>query len=199
MTHILGRASATVALSVLALAGCATSGKEASTVSQATRASAPQPGDSGFVGPLPAASTPAPLVVGTSGPFPAVIKPTDTATKPVIAAGTGAVPATTQVKDLVPGTGQAVTAASTVTVKYVGANFADGKTFDTSWGKQPGDAAQFQASMVIPGFAAGLTGLKVGGRREIVIPPAQGYGNQAQGPIVANETLVFVVDLVSVS
>ena len=53
-------------------------------------------------------------------------------------------------------------------------------------------------SGVVPGFKDAIIGMKVGGRREIVIPPAQGYGPNANGPIKANETLVFVVDLVQV-
>jgi FKBP-type peptidyl-prolyl cis-trans isomerase len=54
-------------------------------------------------------------------------------------------------------------------------------------------------SQVITGFSLGIAGMRVGGRREIAIPPADGYGSQAQGPITANEHLLFVVDLLAVS
>ena len=56
----------------------------------------------------------------------------------------------------------------------------------------------FPLSGVVPGFAQGIVGMKIGGRREIVIPPSLGYGAQGSGPIGPNETLVFVVDLVKI-
>ena len=81
-------------------------------------------------------------------------------------------------------------------VRYVGALY-DGTPFDSSWSR--GDAPiSFPLNQVVPGFAQGIQGMAAGGRRVIVIPPALGYGDQAQGPIPAGSTLVFVVDLVGI-
>jgi peptidylprolyl isomerase len=100
------------------------------------------------------------------------------------------------IKDLVHGTGSTAQSNSTVNVQYVGANYATGQVFDSSW--QRGQPATFSLSQVIPGFSQGIVGMQVGGRRELVIPPAQGYGPSGSGPVGPNETLVFVVDLVGV-
>lgn len=133
-----------------------------------------------------------------AGGLPTVGHATALAKEPVIHAGKGRPPAKLLVKNLVNGTGATVTASSTVLVKYVGANYKNGKDFTAvTW--QSGQPTSFPLSGVVPGFAEGLVGMKVGGRREIVIPPALGYQNHANGPIKATETLVFVVDLESVS
>ena len=119
-------------------------------------------------------------------------------TEPVIGPGSAPSPGSLETKDLVVGTGQAAVASSTVTVFYVGANYTNGKVFDdTPWRQhQP---TPFPLSGVVPGFAQGIVGMKVGGRREIVIPSALGYGAMGSPPAVSpNETLVFVVDLVAV-
>jgi peptidylprolyl isomerase len=100
-------------------------------------------------------------------------------------------------KELVVGTGTAAAVSSTVLVQYVGADYTNGKNFDSSW--QRGQPTSFPLSQVVPGFSEGIVGMKVGGRREIVIPPGLGYGANGQPPAVSpNETLVFVVDLKSV-
>jgi peptidylprolyl isomerase len=98
--------------------------------------------------------------------------------------------------DITEGTGDPVAPGATVTVNYVGVGGITGKEFDTSWGKQP---AQFPLGQVIKGWQDGIPGMKVGGRRVLVIPGAQGYGaNPPSGSgIQPNEPLVFVVDLVS--
>jgi peptidylprolyl isomerase len=129
--------------------------------------------------------------------FPAVSNAANLHAEPVIAAGSGTPPTSVETKDLLVGTGAVATSSSTVVVQYVGANFTDGKVFDSSW--QRGQAATFPLSGVIPGFEQGIVGMKVGGRREILIPPKDGYGSAGSPPQVGpNETLVFVVDLVSV-
>jgi peptidylprolyl isomerase len=107
----------------------------------------------------------------------------------------GPAPSTLQVTDLKTGTGPAVTAADTVTVNYIGVSCSTGKIFDSSWGR--GQTATFGLNQVIPGWTEGLTGMQPGGERLLVIPPDLGYGPRGQGPIAPNETLVFVVDLVS--
>jgi peptidylprolyl isomerase len=129
--------------------------------------------------------------------LPAVGNATDLKKEPTIGPGMPPPPTTLVTRDLVVGTGPAASASNTVVVQYVGADYANGETFDASW--QDNGPATFPLSEVVPGFAQGIVGMKVGGRREIVIPPALGYGAAGKAPAVAgNETLVFVVDLLSV-
>jgi len=140
-----------------------------------------------------AAGTP----TGSTAGLPSVTNPTNLKAEPVPAAGKAPAPTHLALADLVVGTGAAAAASSTVQVQYVGANYADGKVFDASWTR--GQPATFPLNGVIPGFAQAITGMKVGGRREVVIPPALGYGAQGQPPAVGpNETLVFVIDLLAV-
>lgn len=95
------------------------------------------------------------------------------------------------------GTGAAAQTGDTVTVNYTG-KLEDGTVFDTSVGKQP---IQFVlgAGQVIPGWDQGLIGMKVGGKRLLVIPPDLAYGSSDYGPIPANSTLVFEVSLVAIT
>jgi peptidylprolyl isomerase len=133
--------------------------------------------------------------------LPAVTNATNLQAKPSIAAGKPPAPTTLKTQDLVVGSGAVASSpAQTVSVRYVGVNYADGKEFDSSWSDASNQPATFQLSGVIQGFGEGIIGMKVGGRRLMVIPPSLGYGAQGQPPAVGpNETLVFVVDLVKVS
>ena len=134
----------------------------------------------------------------SSGAAPAVASASDLKSEPKPAAGTSPAPNTLVIKDLVTGSGPAAVASSTVNVQYVGTNYTDGKVFDASW-EHGGQPISFALSGVIAGFAQGIVGMKVGGRRELVIPPNLGYGPQGSPPAVGpNETLVFVIDLVGV-
>ncbi len=122
----------------------------------------------------------------------------DLTTKPVIEIPDAAPPCTLVTADLVTGTGAAAEAGATITVKYVGVTYLDGKEFDTSWGK--GDFTfLLGGGEVIAGWDQGFAGMRVGGRRELVIPPDLGYGERGAGPIPPNAPLVFVVDLVKVA
>jgi peptidylprolyl isomerase len=116
---------------------------------------------------------------------------------PTIVAPTTKAPTEVTYTDIVVGAGAMASGTSTVQVRYVGENYANGKVFDSSWtsGTTP---VSFALNQVIQGFKLGIAGMRVGGRREIVIPPAYGYGATANGPVAANETLLFVVDLVAV-
>jgi peptidylprolyl isomerase len=121
------------------------------------------------------------------------------ATKPTVTIPAGNPPTTLQVTDITVGTGPAAKAGDNVTVQYVGDAWSTKQQFDASWDR--GQPFQFQlgTGQVIPGWDQGLIGMKVGGRRQLVIPPALGYGDQGAGSsIKPNETLVFVVDLVSI-
>jgi FKBP-type peptidyl-prolyl cis-trans isomerase len=146
-----------------------------------------------------ATAAPAPTDVPSlsPGPVPPVQNATDLTKEPVIGKGTATPPSVLTGTDLVVGSGTEATPTSTVTVQYVGALYDDGTVFDSSWKR--GAPATFPLLQVVKGFQGGIAGMKVGGRREIVIPPALGYGSQANGPIPANSTLVFVVDLLKVS
>jgi peptidylprolyl isomerase len=98
-----------------------------------------------------------------------------------------------QTKDLVVGKGKTATLSDTVTVHYVGSLFSDGSVFDSSW--EGGEPISFSLAQVVPGFAQGIEGMKVGGRRQIIIPAELGYGPQEIPGIPANSDLVFIVDL----
>lgn len=103
------------------------------------------------------------------------------------------------VDDMEVGEGDEATPGRQVEVHYVGVSWSTGKEFDASWDR--GDTFSFKlgAGQVIPGWEQGVAGMRVGGRRWIRIPPALGYGARGAGGVIGpNETLVFVVDLVSV-
>jgi FKBP-type peptidyl-prolyl cis-trans isomerase len=122
-------------------------------------------------------------------------------TEPTIKSPGGTPPKKLVTKDLIVGTGPAVTSPSqTVTIAYVGALYANGKVFDASWKDVPSTHTISQpASGFVPGFEQGLLGMKVGGRRELIIPASLAYGNKKQGSIPANSALIFIVDLHAVS
>jgi peptidylprolyl isomerase len=83
-------------------------------------------------------------------------------------------------------------------VQYVGALYTTGKVFDASW--TDSGPASFPVGGVVPGFRDALLGMKVGGRREVVIPPELGYGAAGYPPAIPpNATLVFVIDLLGIS
>ena len=96
---------------------------------------------------------------------------------------------------LVDGQGAPVQNGQTITVHYTGVVYADGTKFDSSWDKGSPFSFALGAQAVIPGWDKGLVGKKVGSRVLLVVPPAEGYGAQANGKIPANSTLVFVVDI----
>jgi len=125
--------------------------------------------------------------------------PTTFKVKPKVAVPSGPPPTKLVEKDLIVGTGPAATASSTVTVQYVGVLYQNGKQFDASWNDGSGQPVSFPLSGVIKGWQEGIPGMRVGGRRELIIPPSLGYGAAAQSKIPANSTLVFVIDLHAVS
>ncbi len=117
---------------------------------------------------------------------------------PAIPFPSGPAPTRLVVKDLKTGTGAVAKPGDLVTVNYIGASLSTKKVFDQSFGKEP-FIFGLGASQVIRGWDQGVAGMKVGGRRLLVIPPALGYGASGQPPsIKPNETLVFVVDLLGV-
>ena len=108
-------------------------------------------------------------------------------------------PADLVVTEITEGDGPEATAGSTVSVHYVGVAHSTGEEFDASYNR--GTPLQFRLGIgqVIAGWDQGVQGMKVGGRRQLVIPPDLAYGPQGSPPAIGpNETLVFVIDLVSV-
>jgi peptidylprolyl isomerase len=117
-------------------------------------------------------------------------------TKPKVSVPKGAPPKKLETKDLEEGSGAAAKAGDAVTVNYVGVNYKTGKEFDASWDRGEPFTFTLGAGEVIPGWDQGVAGMKVGGRRELIIPPSLGYGAAGAPPAIPpNETLVFVVDL----
>lgn len=175
-------------LAVLALAGCGSSRPSATS---ATTAPGPaSASSSSTVDPGPTTT------LFATGPVPAVSGAADLSKEPTIAAGTGTPPAGLTGKDLVVGKGTVAGPNANVRVQYVGALWS-GKVFDASW--TDSGPASFPLSGVIPGFKNAIIGMAVGGRREVVIPPAMGYGTAGQPPTIPpNSTLVFVIDLLQV-
>ena len=116
---------------------------------------------------------------------------------PTIGAPTGNPPTTLVTKDIIVGTGAEALPTSTMTVHYTLMTWSDGKLIESSWNS--GSPATFPLANVIVGWQQGIPGMKVGGRRLLVIPPDLGYGAQGGGPIGPNETLIFVVDAIGVA
>ena len=115
---------------------------------------------------------------------------------PTISSPSGTPPATLVTEDVILGSGKVASPDSTLTVHYTLMAWSTGEIVESSWSGQP---AQFPLSGVILGWQQGIPGMAVGGRRLLVIPPDLGYGEAGGGPIGANETLIFVVDLIDVA
>lgn len=102
-----------------------------------------------------------------------------------------------QIKDEKVGTGAAVKTGDTVVIHYNG-TLTDGTKFDSSYDRKKPFETQIGVGAVIKGWDEGVVGMKVGGKRKLTIPPSLGYGDQANGAIPANATLVFDVELIEV-
>ncbi|MFD2418053.1 FKBP-type peptidyl-prolyl cis-trans isomerase [Amycolatopsis pigmentata] len=112
----------------------------------------------------------------------------------------GRPPSELEVTDISVGEGQEATAGDQVSVHYVGVSHSTGEEFDASWNR--GQPLRFPLGQghVIPGWDQGVAGMRVGGRRKLVIPPHLAYGDRGAGNVIKpGETLVFVVDLVGVN
>ena len=121
---------------------------------------------------------------------------TDTSTKPEIPVPSGEPPTGLESTDIVEGDGDVAETGDTVKVQYVGVDYSTGEQFDASWDNGQPFTFQLGGGQVIKGWDEGVAGMKVGGRRVLVIPPDLGYGPQGSPPTIpGNSTLVFVVDL----
>jgi len=124
---------------------------------------------------------------------------TELTKKPEIVVPKEAPPSTLQQCDIVEGQGAEAVAGTSVTVQYVGVSWSTGRQFDASWDRGDPFVFPLGASRVIQGWDRGVVGMRIGGRRELIIPPDLGYGAQGAGGVIGpNETLVFVVDLLKV-
>ena len=116
--------------------------------------------------------------------------------KPEIDFPGGEPPAELEIIDLTDGNGDEAAAGRTAVVHYVGVAFSTGEEFDASWNRGEPFSFRLGAGNVIAGWDRGVQGMKVGGRRKLVIPPGLGYGDRGAGSAIApGETLIFVVDL----
>ena len=111
----------------------------------------------------------------------------------------GDIPFELGIEDVTVGDGTEATAGTNVSVHYVGVAFRSGEEFDASWDRGRPFEFRLGKGQVIPGWDAGVQGMKVGGRRKLTIPSAMAYGARGTGGVIApHEPLVFVVDLLSV-
>jgi peptidylprolyl isomerase len=119
--------------------------------------------------------------------------------RPQIDKPEGDIPFELGIEDLVVGDGAEAASGQKVTVHYVGVGFRSGEEFDASWNRGQPFEFRLGKGQVIPGWDAGVAGMKVGGRRTLTIPSAMGYGARGAGGVIQpHEPLVFVVDLLSV-
>ena len=182
-------ASAAVAATLL-IAGCGSSGSSSTITvgveNQADNALAKQGAAAAGAAGAKAGTTKV-VVTPTSGPL---------ATEPTVTVPAGSEPTHLITKDLIVGTGPEAKAGQTVTVNYVGVLYKGGKEFDASWKRKEPFAFALGKGQVIPGWDQGIVGMKVGGRRMLIIPAPLAYGAKGSPPTIPpNAALVFVVDL----
>jgi peptidylprolyl isomerase len=120
-----------------------------------------------------------------------------TASKPEVKLPAAA-PTDLEISDLIVGDGPEAQPGQQVSVHYVGVALSTGKEFDSSWSRREPFEFGLGRGQVIQGWDHGVAGMRVGGRRQLTIPPHLGYGARGAGPIKGGETLVFVVDLLGV-
>jgi peptidylprolyl isomerase len=123
----------------------------------------------------------------------------DINTKPKVTVPDGPPPKEMEIKELIEGTGAEAKPGLESTVQYVGVAYKTGEEFDASWDRGEPFTFKIGDNEVISGWDKGVDGMKVGGRRELIIPPNLAYGAAGAPPAIApNETLIFVIDLVAV-
>ncbi len=116
--------------------------------------------------------------------------------KPEIDMPGGPAPTELVIRDITVGDGKEAVPGATVEVHYVGVEFDSGEEFDASWNR--GESISFPLQGLIQGWQEGIPGMRVGGRRELVIPPALAYGESGFHRL-AGKTLIFVIDLIDVA
>jgi len=202
--HSRARAGGVLAtLGVAALiAGCGSGGSSSITVGNESDTSS-VPHVAGETTPT-TATTPTTTKCPSGSPTPcayAATTPTSgpLSKQPKVTAPSGAAPTTLVTKEIIKGTGPEATAGQSVTVNYVGVLYKGGKEFDASWKRKEPFTFTLGKGQVIKGWDQGVAGMKVGGRRELVIPAELAYGKTGSPPTIPpNAPLVFVVDLLGV-
>jgi peptidylprolyl isomerase len=177
-----------VLLATVLIAGCGSSGSSSSIgVGNENTTDNALIKESASSTSTPTAATPA--ATPTSGPL---------SKEPSVKPPSGTAPAKLEKKDLITGTGKEAKAGESVTVNYVGVLFKGGKIFDASWNRHEPFTFALGKGQVISGWDQGVAGMKVGGRRELIIPAALAYGPKGSPPTIPpNAPLVFVVDLLA--
>lgn len=117
--------------------------------------------------------------------------------KPMIDFIEGPAPDQLVIEDIEVGTGAEASPGDTVEVHYVGVEFDTGEQFDASWDR--GESISFPLAGLIQGWQDGIPGMRVGGRRQLVIPPELAYGPAGSGHRLSGKTLVFIIDLLAVN
>ncbi|WP_099022137.1 FKBP-type peptidyl-prolyl cis-trans isomerase [Mycolicibacterium palauense] len=117
-------------------------------------------------------------------------------TKPEIEFPDGPAPTELVIEDLVVGEGAEAPPGSTVQVHYLGVEYDTGEEFDSSWSRN--EPIAFPLRGLIQGWQDGIPGMRVGGRRKLVVPPALAYGPAGGGHRLSGKTLIFVIDLLAV-
>jgi peptidylprolyl isomerase len=119
--------------------------------------------------------------------------------RPLVEPPEGSPPSELEIIEITVGSGLEAKVGSGVTVHYVGISWSTGEEFDASWNRRDPFSFGLGAGQVIKGWDQGVEGMRVGGRRQLTIPPHLGYGTQGAGGVIKpNETLIFVVDLLEV-
>lgn len=116
--------------------------------------------------------------------------------KPEIDRPDGPAPTDLEILDIVVGEGAEAVPGATVEVHYVGVEHDSGAEFDASWNR--GKTIEFPLQGLIQGWQEGIPGMKVGGRRQLTIPPDKAYGAAGSGHQLSGKTLIFVIDLLGV-
>ncbi|MDT5099528.1 MAG: peptidylprolyl isomerase [Mycobacterium sp.] len=118
------------------------------------------------------------------------------ATKPEVEFPDGPAPTELVIDDVVVGEGAEAVPGAAVTVHYVGVEYDTGEEFDSSWNR--GESIEFPLRGLIQGWQDGIPGMRVGGRRRLIIPPEQAYGPAGSGHRLSGKTLIFMIDLLDV-
>jgi peptidylprolyl isomerase len=186
--------TATAALLAVAALGVGACGDDKPAVDNSVTPAATVPP------PAPAATTPTTTAAAPGETIQKMAISTDLSKKPEITKPSGQPPSKLYIRDIVKGKGKKAKSRKRVTVQYVGVSYSTGEQFDASWDRSEPFKFRLGKGLVIAGWDQGVAGMRVGGRRMLVIPPELGYGPSGQPPMIApNETLIFVIDLKKVA